>query len=78
MPVAAGPLNLGSPQQQQSSGINFPQQMIQQFNSFRRSFSGGEQAAKQQVMQMIQNGSRSNAQLQQAINMAQQFTKFLG
>lgn len=51
--------------------------MLQQFNQFRQNFSGGPAAAKQQVMQMIQNGARTQPQLQQAMNMANQFMKFL-
>lgn len=44
-------------------------EMLQQFNQFKNTFRGNP---KQQVMNMVRQGLRSNQQLQQAMNMAQQ------
>lgn len=44
-------------------------EMLQQFKQFKSTFRGNP---KQQVMRMVQQGLRSNQQLQQAMNMAQQ------
>lgn len=44
-------------------------EMLQQFKQFKNTFRGNP---KQQVMRMVQQGLRSNQQLQQAMNMAQQ------
>lgn len=44
-------------------------QMLQQLQQFKNTFRGNP---KQQVMQMMQQGLRSNEQLQQAMNMARQ------
>lgn len=49
-------------------------EMVQQFKQFKSSFQGNP---KQQVMRMVQQGLRSNQQLQQAMNMAQQLQGFL-
>ena len=49
-------------------------QMIQQFNQFKNTFRGNP---KQQVMNMVHQGMRSNQQLQQAMNMAQQIQGLL-
>lgn len=49
-------------------------QMIQQFNQFKNTFRGNP---KQQVMNMVRQGMRSNQQLQQAMNMAQQIQGLL-
>lgn len=52
----------------------FSPEMLQQLKQFKNSFRGNP---KQQVMSMIQQGLRSNQQLQQAMNMAQQLQGFL-
>ena len=44
-------------------------QMMQQIQAFRQNYRGDP---KQAVMQMVRNGQVSNAQLQQAMQMAQQ------
>lgn len=44
-------------------------QMVQQIQAFRQNYRGDP---KQAVMQMVRNGQVSNAQLQQAMQMAQQ------
>ena len=49
-------------------------EMLQQFKQFKNTFRGNP---KQQVMNMIKQGMRSNQQLQQAMNMAQQIQGFL-
>lgn len=56
------------PQPQPQMG-GFNPQMIQQIKQFRNTFRGNP---KQQVMSMIQQGTRSNEQLQQAMQMAKQ------
>lgn len=49
-------------------------QMLQQLQQFKNTFRGNP---KQQVMQMMQQGLRSNEQLQQAMNMARQVQSLL-
>lgn len=49
-------------------------QMIQQFNQFKNTFRSNP---KQQVMNMVRQGMRSNQQLQQAMSMAQQIQGLL-
>lgn len=49
-------------------------EMLRQFNQFKNTFRGNP---KQQVMNMISQGLRSNQQLQQAMNMAKQLQGFL-
>lgn len=67
--------NKGSASPQPMSGNSMlSPQMIQQFNQFKNTFRGNP---KQQVMSMIRQGMRSNQQLQQAMNMAQQIQGFL-
>lgn len=51
-----------------AQGGNFAR-MMQQFNQFRRQFNGNP---KQMVMQMVQSGRISQAQLDQAQQMARQ------
>lgn len=53
---------------------NNPMQMMQQFQQFRNSFQGNPQ---QMVQQMLQNGRITEAQLQQAMQMARQFQSFV-
>lgn len=62
-----------SPQQIPGNSMLSPQ-MIQQFNQFKNTFRGNP---KQQVMNMVRQGVRSNQQLQQAMNMAQQIQGLL-
>lgn len=50
------------------------QQMIQQFNQFRQTFTGDP---KQKVMEMLQNGSITQEQLNQAQQMARQFQQMM-
>ena len=58
---------------QKNNSIVTPE-MLQQFKQFKNTFRGNP---KQQVMNMIKQGMRSNQQLQQAMNMAQQIQGFL-
>lgn len=52
---------------------NMPE-LIRSFNEFKRTFSGDP---KQKVLEMLQSGQISQAQLNQAQNMANQFSRFL-
>ena len=68
---------LNAPAQPQRSMIpqrGNPMQMMQQFQQFRNNFSGNPQ---QMVQQMLQNGQITEAQLQQATQMAKQFQSFV-
>lgn len=66
---------LGSSSSLQPTGNSMMSpQMIQQFNQFKNTFRGNP---KQQVMNMVRQGMRSNQQLQQAMNMAQQIQGLL-
>ena len=56
------------------SNSAFSPEMLQQLKQFKNTFRGNP---KQQVMSMVQQGLRSNQQLQQAMNMAQQLQSFL-
>ena len=49
-------------------------QMMQQFQQFRNTFRGNPQ---QMVQQMLQSGQITEAQLQQATQMARQFQSFV-
>lgn len=51
-----------------------PMQMMQQFQQFRNTFQGNPQ---QMVQQMLQSGQITEAQLQQATQMARQFQSFV-
>ena len=51
-----------------------PMQMMQQFQQFRNNFQGNPQ---QMVQQMLQSGRVTEAQLQQAMQMARQFKSFV-
>lgn len=53
---------------------NNPMQMMQQFQQFRNNFRGNPQ---QMVQQMLQSGQITEAQLQQATQMARQFQSFV-
>ena len=65
-----------------SRQLNVPQgknsalnpQMIQQFNQFRRNFTGNPQQA---VMNLLQQGNMTNEQFQQLSQMAQQFKQLM-
>lgn len=57
-----------------SSPLGDMANMVQKFNEFKRTFQGDP---KQTVMQMLQSGQISQAQLNQAQNMANQFSQFL-
>lgn len=58
----------------QSNNSAISTQMLQQLQQFKSTFRGNP---KQQVMRMMQQGLRSNEQLQQAMNMARQFQGLL-
>ena len=58
----------------QSNNSAISPQMLQQLQQFKSTFRGNP---KQQVMRMMQQGLRSNEQLQQAMNMAHQFQGLL-
>lgn len=58
----------------QSNNSAISPQMLQQLQQFKSTFRGNP---KQQVMRMMQQGLRSNEQLQQAMNMARQVQSFL-
>lgn len=49
--------------------------LIQRFQQFQQAFKGD---AKQQVQQLLNSGKVSQAQYNQAVQMAQQFQKMLG
>ena len=55
-------------------GGNGPMQMIQQFMQFKQSFKGDP---KEEVQKMLQSGRISQAQLNQAQQMAQQFQSMM-
>lgn len=57
-----------------SNNSTISPQMLQQLQQFKNTFRGNP---KQQVMQMMQQGLRSNEQLQQAMNMARQVQSLL-
>lgn len=63
-----------SPNQSMSGPFWNMQQMIQQFQQFKRTFQGNPQ---QVIQQMLQSGQLSQDQLNQAQTMAQQFSQFL-
>mgnify|MGYP000010140644 FL=1 len=62
------------PQVSPKGNSAFSPEMLQQLKQFKNTFRGNP---KQQVMSMVQQGLRSNQQLQQAMNMAQQLQGFL-
>ena len=49
-------------------------QMMQSFNQFKQSFRGDP---KQKVMELLQSGQISQAQLNQVQSMANQFSRFM-
>lgn len=58
--------------QQNANGIS--PNMLQQFNQFKRTFSGNPQ---QTVMNLVQQGVMSNEQFQQLSQMARQFQNLM-
>lgn len=60
-----------------SNNFNFPnpQNLINQFNNFRRTLQGDPQ---QMVMQLLQNGTMSQQEYNNLRQMAQQFQQLLG
>lgn len=64
-PIPSGP---------RSNMRSSPMQMMQQFQQFRNTFRGNPQ---QMVQQMLQSGQITEAQLQQATQMARQFQSFV-
>ena len=54
---------------------NGPMQMMHQFMQFKQNFKGDPKA---EVQKMLQSGRISQAQLDQAQQMAQQFQRMLG
>ena len=56
------------------AALSNPMQMMQQFQQFRNTFQGNPQAM---VQQMLQRGQITEAQLQQAMQMARQFQHFV-
>lgn len=53
---------------------NNPMEMLNQFKQFASSFKGDP---KQEVMNLVQNGKMSQAQLQQLMGMTKQVGRFL-
>lgn len=51
-----------------------PNNLMQRFNQFRQMFKGNPQ---QQVQQMLNSGKISQAQYNQAVQMAQQFQRMM-
>lgn len=51
------------------------QQLMQRFNQFRQSFTGN---AGQQIQQMMNSGRVNQSQYNQAVQMAQQFSRMFG
>lgn len=62
--------NISTPQNQQQSSMQFNPEMVQQIKQFAQTVKGNPRDI---VMNMIQQGVRSNEQLKQAMSMAQQF-----
>ena len=52
-----------------------PNNLMQRFNQFRQMFKGNPQ---QQVQQMLNSGKISQAQYNQAVQMAQQLQRMIG
>lgn len=68
--------SLGGPVQppQMSPGMNGLQNVINRFQQFKQAFSGNPQ---QQVQQLLNSGKVSQAQYNQAVQMAQQLQRLL-
>ena len=54
--------------------MNNPQQLLQQFQQFRNTFKGDPRA---QIQQMLNSGKITQAQYNQAVQLAQQMQKIL-
>ena len=65
--------NIGTPTQQPS--MNNPKNLIQCFHQFQKAFTGD---ADQQIQQLMNAGRVTQAQYNQAVQMAQQFKNMLG
>ena len=59
----------------QMLGQQMPNNIIQRFNQFRQMFTGDP---RQQVQQLLNSGKVSQAQYNQAVQMAQQLQKMMG
>lgn len=57
------------------ASMNNSQGLLSRFQQFRSMFSGNPQ---QQIQQMLNSGKITQAQLNQAVQQAQQFQKMLG
>lgn len=68
-------MTMSNPLYQQMQPQNNLQQMMQRFQQFKRTFSGNPQ---QQVQQLLNTGRVSQAQYNQAFQMAQQFQRMMG
>ena len=69
---------MSNPLYQQMTGngpMNNLQQMMQRFQQFKRTFSGDPQ---QQIQQLLNSGRVSQAQYNQAVQMAQQLQRMMG
>ncbi len=66
---------LGNNTPQMGGPLGNMMQMMQKFSEFKQSFRGDPQ---QQIQQMLNSGQMSQAQLNQYIQMAKQFQKFMG
>lgn len=53
-----------------NSGNNNMARLIQQFNQFKQGFSGNPMQAREQVQQMLNSGRVTQAQYNQAVQMA--------
>ena len=51
-------------------GNNNMMRLVQQFNQFKQGFSGNPMQAKEQVQQMLNSGRVTQAQYNQAVQMA--------
>ena len=68
-------MTMSNPLYQQMQPQNNLQQMMQRFQQFKRTFSGNPQ---QQVQQLLNTGRVSQAQYNQAFQMAQQLQRMMG
>lgn len=67
---------MGNPLYQMMSTVQAPNNSIlEQFNQFRQNFRGDPQ---QRVQELLNSGRVTQAQYNQAVQMAQQFQKFIG
>ena len=66
---------MSNPLYQQMQPQNNLQQMMQRFQQFKKTFTGDP---RQQIQQLLNSGRVSQAQYNQAVQMAQQFQKLMG